>query len=810
MKTRKLILTIAAGMLLMASPSCQKAEFDPGKTEENNDVQTPSTGVTVFTASMEVPGAPDAAPAVAASAPDTRMTLVPVPDTENEVAPSWEVGDGIKIFYVDPATSQMTSVVATATAAGTSTDFTVNADLSGIETFYAVHPASLDASVDAEGNFSVPTKVDDSDEATFNNACISIAKCGSDKVFRFKNLCSVLKFEVENPGGILQISSMDGTPITGTVHASLGASGEVVYAAEPYTGTAYNRQFKKISGENPVCYIPVLPGVQAKGMAINYKATYASPAVFADFSIPFERSHIYTIGTLDSHLVTDYYITATGKGTKSGKSWENAGDVNTFKSLVGIVDGDPAKDNAVKCARYMQIWRTKGVTFHFGAGTYVFGNEDADRLTIDFYGANGSVYSEFTIQGGYPADGGNEVSSDNVTTFSGDNKYGILNVFDRARVHINDVTFANALGTSITAEDTDIHSVNLGAALYMKQATTAKDTKDKAAPRVWLTDCIFKNNTTNPADGANTYIGGSAINLVHGAVYADHCIFLNNTDSHYNGCVKLSGKNNFASHQAYVFFNACLFKGNDLKAPTVNGGVVAHHRKGALLGMFNCTFYENLTTGGNCIHLDKSAIIANCTIVHKCDSQYPLRFRAQTGKNDNQYILANNILIQTDTDVKNSMAITMTTSGGNDGRTFRLYMNGGNLYGNLSSDYFTNTTYTTIVTQNEYAGYKYSDLDNPSFADNVFKWDGTLNEGAVVCNYMSKETMINDVLKSSYINDSDTNVTFSITGNNGESSFAGFYTWLNSIGAIDKDATGATRPDTGWTPGAYQAPAQAE
>ena len=64
---------------------------------------------------------------------------------------------------------------------------------------------------------------------------------------------------------------------------------------------------------------------------------------------------------------------------------------------------------------------------------------------------------------------------------------------------------------------------------------------------------------------------------------------------------------------------------------------------------------------------------------------------------------------------------------------------------------------------------------------------------------------MDNVLKSADINDSDENVTFSITGSNGDETFAGFYTWLNSLGAIDKDATGATRPATGWTPGAYQA-----
>lgn len=796
MKTRKLILTIAAGMLLIASPSCQKAEFDPGKTEENNDVQTPSTGVTVFTASMEVPGAPDAAPAVAASAPDTRMTLVPVPDTENEVAPSWEVGDEIKIFYVDPATSQMTSVVATATAAGTSTDFTVNADLSGIETFYAVHPASLDASVDAEGNFVVPIS---KAAPTFTNACISIAKCGADKIFRFKNLVSILKFTVGTRGNVMKVASIDGSAITGNVNASLDADGNVKYADTPYTSTNNVVEMNLIptGSVNTECYIPILPGTQASGIAIDYANVTKLPAVFAEFAIPFERSHIYSLGTVDSHLITDYYITVAGSGDKSGKSWENAGDVNTFKTLVGY------KDDSNKGQKYAQILRTKGTTFHFGAGTYVFGDSDKERLTIDFYGASGSLYSEFTIQGGYPADGGETTSAENVTAFSGNEQYGILNVFDRARVHINDVTFTKALGTAENAGDNaDIHAENIGAALWMKQSATSG--VDKAAPRVWLTRCVFDGNKTATVSGSHKYEGGSAINIVHGAVYADKCVFKNNYDNTRNGCVKFSGADDFAKNQAYMFLNECYFTNNTVGNNNVNGGsVIMQNRKGGLLGMYNCTLNGNNPNGtvNVPILLIKSAIIANTTIVDDCSGN-PIRFREESRDGDNQFIFANNIILQENSDaVKNSVSLTINKGAPN----YRLAMKGGNLFGIFNSSNYPNSTYITTVVDNEYTGYKYSDLDGATFTDNVFRWNGTLNNGATICNYMSKEIMINDVLKSSDINDSDDNVTFSTTGNNGDESFAGFYTWLNSIGAIDKDATGATRPATGWTPGAYQA-----
>ena len=802
MKTRNLILTIMAGLMLIASPSCQKAELNPENTDENSSVQNPSTEGTIFRASLETPGSPDKASEPAGvSAVDTKMTLTPVPGTENQMTPTWEEGDQIRIFYLDPTTSQMVSVTANANAAGTSTDFTTETTIpESVETFYAVHPATLEATVDVDGNFVVPIS---KASPTFTNACISIAKCGADKIFRFKNLVSILKFTVGTRGNVMKVTSIDGSAITGKINASLDADGNVKYAEEPYTNTNNVVEMNLIptGSVNTECYFPILPGTQASGIAIDYANVTKLPAVFAEFAIPFERSRIYSLGTVDSHLITDYYITVAGSGDKSGKSWENAGDVNTFKTLVGY------KDDSNKGQKYAQILRTKGTTFHFGAGTYIFGDADNDRLTIDFYGANGSLYSEFTIQGGYPANGGDEVSSDNVTTFSGDNRYGILNVFDRARVHINDVTFANATSTASPATDMNIHTEWVGAALYMKQAATSG--VDKAAPRVWLTRCVFDGNETNDTADNNAYGGGSAINLIHGAVYVDNCVFTNNHDNQGNGCIKLSGNKDYNKCQAYAFFNACVFTGNTVDLESVNrGAVILQNRQGALLGMYNCTLYNNTTDDGSgkiSVHLDRSAIIANCTIAENTGGRYPIRFRAEGGNGDINYILANNIVLHTADAVKHSFALKRSSSVSG----LRVYFKGGNLFGTFNSTSYPNSTYITTNVDNEYTGYKYSDLGGATFTDNVFRWNGTLNNGATICNYMSKEIMINDVLKSSDINDSDDNVTFSITGSNGDESFAGFYTWLNSIGAIDKDATGATRPDTGWTPGAYQVPVQA-
>ncbi len=792
MKTRN-YYAIAVVVLLASFSACRKAEPVP---EENAAPEQLAGKLVTFTASLEAP-----------AAPDTRMTIV---DGEGASRiPAWEEGDKIKIFYKDPTTQEMTSVEGTADAAGAQTTFTATIP-DGVTSFYAVYPATLNSSVDADGNFSVPTKASDSDEVTFKNACICIAKCGSDRSFQFKNLCSVLKFTVETRGNVMKVLSLDATPLTGTVHASLNSTGEVVYASEPYTSTAYTRVFKALpsGAANTVCYMPILPGTQAAGIAIDCKNETGKPALFARISLPFERSHIYNLGTVDSKMVTDYYITVDGAGAKDGKSWESAGDVNTFKSLVGIVAGDPSESAAVKCGRYAQIWMLKGATFHFGAGTYILGDASNDRLTIDFNGANGSLYAPFTIQGADLDADGNPT-----TIFSGNDTYGILNVFDRARVHINNVTFAHAYNKVATADDTKPDETNLGAALYLKAKGCSSI---KASPRVWLSHCVFDSNKTDHTASTHVFEGGSAINLVHGAVYADHCIFKNNVDTKRSGPIKLSGKEGYVNYPAYAFFNACLFTGNDVQTANAGqaSGIIRQNRKGGLLGLYNCTFYGNAGSNKSrhILNLDNASIVANCTFVEEFNgnTSYPIRLRGDAVDGKNHFILANNIFMHTEaTTAANNVSISLAKPSSGSRSIFKLYMEGGNLFGSTTGTYYTDGTHTVKTDANEFSGFTYGDIDNGSFSDNVFKWAGTLSSNTVTPAFMSEETMVNNVLKSSNVNE-DGSDFFSTTGSEGAETYAGFYTWLNSLGAIGVDALGNTRPATGWMPGAYQVPVAAE
>ncbi|MBR0246178.1 MAG: hypothetical protein IJQ61_06890 [Bacteroidales bacterium] len=804
MNSHRSFIALVSAMAVLMMSSCSKEEGN--RVGEVREQGAP----TVFKCRFEVP--------VDASV----ASKVDIAEGEGQQRiPVWEEGDKIRIFYKDPATGEMASTEGTANATGTETTFTASLP-EGVSTYFAVYPSSLDSSVDEQGNFSVKTRKGGEDETIFSQACICIAKSGAEKQFQFRNLCAILKFTLENKGSILQICSLGLTPVDGTIAASIGENGEIVYAQEPYSDTHYSRQFKKVAADNTTCYIPILPGAMEKGIAINHLATYTAPAAFANVSIPFERSCIYDLGVVDSHVVKDYYFTENGRGDKSGLSWENAGNSETLKKLLGRTD--PAGE--LNGTRYLHIWKTKGITCHFGAGTYVLGDDTDERLTVDFSGADGTVYSEFSFRGGYPSNGGESADPEhNKTVFSGNDAYGILNVYDRARIHIDGITFAHASSANVGTSD---NTIARGAALYLKDGYGSsagnQEKERKAAPRVWLTNCIFEDNRTLDATAAaGNYMGGSAINIANGAVYADHCIFRNNYDKGFAGCIRLSGNYDREWLASYAFFNACLFTGNTVGTYRNDYGcVIQQNRKGALLGMYNCTLYNNNAAapdseryGWNIMNFERSAIIANTTIIDNIYSVsntspgYAIRVNGKPN-GMNHYIFANNLLMNTQAPASLNRGYTSILPDASGTSTARFYMEGGSLFGFWQSGY-GNTSYvfkngTEYGSGSSSSAYAYSDIDNPSFSDGLFRWAGTLKEGTVTCNFMSSDWMKSNVLKSANINqeDSASHVTFTTTETGSESNYPGFFAWLNSLNAIDVDAEGTPRPASGWTPGAYQ------
>ena len=815
MRTTPFIRLIVAAGLIGAACSCSK--------ELREDVQTAPVGQD---AQEGIPVRFDCTFDIDAPVDVSKVTVSGEGSTQ---VPAWEQGDEIKIFYVHPTSGDIASTTATAQDAGSNVTFLATLP-DGASQFWAVYPATLDASVGQDGHFSVKMSTDPNDEATFSNACICIARCGVEKRLTFKNLCAILKFTLAEKGTIMQVSTLGMEPLVGTIKASLDAGNNVVYDSQtPYSSTDLIRQYKAASAPGTY-YVPVLPlytieNRTVSGVAVNHLATYTAPACFCTPSggLRFKRSTMANLGVVDEHIVTDYYFKPGGTG--DGSSWAQAAGNTALRDFLACKTDSDA--DIQKHLRYMHIWKTKGAKLHLAAGTYVLGTGSDGRLTVDFSGANGTVYSEFTIQGGYPAAGGTDEQIDvtaNPTVFSGEGTHGILNVYDRARIHINGITFENAFNSVTGTSD---NSIARGAALYLKDSYASKATNQsaemKGAPRVWLNACTFRGCKTLAAVSDN-YNGGSAIDIANGAVYANGCLFENNYDKGGVGCIHLSGGYDKECLVSYAFFNACTFTGNRIATcNTAMGSVIEHNRKGGLLGLYNCTFYNNNQAvedgnkyGWNVVNLNRSAIIANITIVDDLYAQgqsspgYPIRINAKNN-GMNHYVLANNFLMNTNSqaagNATNNRGYTMVNPGTD--YTSHAYMGGGSLFGRWVTGY--SADYVDFVAANEYSGFCYNDVDAPSWVSSAssryFKWNGTLQSGTKTCNFMSKSIMTDNVLKSANINQEDTSsqVTFSVTGKDGESSYAGFYTWLNGLSAIAKDVTGASRPSTGWTPGSYQA-----
>ena len=811
------IFAYALAFCLLCLASCAKEQAEPSSSLDAEPVSRNLVSVR-FTGNAEVPEEPEGSRVIISGGTGRQYG-------------SWEVGDKVKIFYVDPSDGTIGSCIGEAESAGRSTTF--NAEIpEGAERFWAVYPSTLTSSVDKDGHFSVTMPIASDVEATFSNACICIAQCGEDKIFHFRNLCAILQFTLEDKGQILQICSLGMEPIWGTINASLNENLQIVYdETTPYSGTDVTKQLH-VAGARGTYYIPVLPLYtigqrDVSGIAINHLSTYNAPAAFKGTPTRLVRSRITNLGTLDGKIVSDYFCTPDGAGSKNGKSWDNAMGVSELRTFLQCKTGDN-----LNTQRYLHIWKTKGTTLHLSQGTYVLGTAENNRLTVDFKGARGSVYSNITVKGGYPTgltgtstEGRNSHTYE--TVFSGAGSYGILSVLDRARITLDGITFYNAYNA---AEVTSDKSIARGAALYIADSYSGNSSTNvsaelKAAPRVRLNDCVFRSNRTNQTDSDDNYRGGSAINITNGAVYANNCRFEDNID-YRTGCVCLSGGYEDEYLTSYAFFNACTFTGN--RTCNYNSGVgsVVHHpRKGALLGIYNCTFYNNNQPvegrryGWNIINVNRSAIIANTTVVDNLYADgaeytgYPIRISGQYN-GANHVILVNNLLM-------NSAAGTLTDNRGSTVAeltgTAKAFLGGGNLFGRWNVGW-GNATYVSKTVANEYRtgtgeddGYLYSALDNPSWVTSAlpyyFKWDGTLNSSAVTCNMMSLATM-KTWLKSSDINQTDasTHIEFPTTTAGGDSKYAGFYYWLNTeLGAISKDVTDASRPSTGWTPGSYQA-----
>ena len=299
-------------------------------------------------------------------------------------------------------------------------------------------------------------------------------------------------------------------------------------------------------------------------------------------------------------------------------------------------------------------------------------------------------------------------------------------------------------------------------------------------------ECVFSGNHTKTAESWSKDYGGAVTVRGNAIARFNKCRF----DDNY---ATVGGAFEMKSGTATTYLNACIFSGNHITyrhgttfVATGDAGVVC---------MNNCTFADNTWSKASnagqlnwiCLKLngnDQQLVISNCSLIgdlrrnaglsNYSDGRYGI-VRFDGGNGTAAFI--NNIIAPTlDNSTQGpSMAIkfdSSTTVAVTAVSNKQYSVSDASLYsasGENATDF--------RGTSNYFGGLSWT--GGSSWNDTYWSWNGSLSGGSNT----NKATL--------------SSVNTAIQSANGN-----FYSWLDSIGALDKDGRGKTRGSSTW-PGAY-------
>ena len=299
-----------------------------------------------------------------------------------------------------------------------------------------------------------------------------------------------------------------------------------------------------------------------------------------------------------------------------------------------------------------------------------------------------------------------------------------------------------------------------------------------------FTECIFSENHTKTGTSWSGDYGGAVAVFGSATARFDKCRFAGNYSTS-GGTIFLG------SASATTYMNACIFSASHI---TYRYGTIINATDNAgTVGMNNCDFQDNaygsnvnsgkqlcwinLKLGSN----SESLVMSNCTLIgnlHKSAAGNDwsdagaglLRFDGGSGT----AYLINNIIAPT-VQGKDTKAII-----GESSTTVAITAVSNKQYAYTHSGTYTASgeNATDFKGTSDYFG-GLSWTGGTSWNDTYWGWNGTLSGGS----NLNKASL------------SDVNNAI-------QSANADFYSWLNSIGALDKDGRGRTRGASTW-PGAY-------
>lgn len=520
MKKNLLISAVALAVCALASVSCNK------EIDNQNTVPSGKPGTVVFKATS------------AEITPAVKTTI-----SGDGVA--WAENDAVSIFWADGNATGYTS------AAGKSCEI-VAENVADADTYYAFYPQSAGAEFAAgEVTFEVPAV----STGAFADANLSFAVTSAEeKSFEFKNLTGIIHFSV-NSADIDKVVFRTTVPVAGTISASFDSDGDPVFGEASETSDT----IAVTVGESREAYFSILAGATPESgfTATCYNGTTPVAVVSSANAFTVSRSELWDLGVLDSHVITDYFATPSGAGSKNGKSWDNAFGTAELREL--LMSPDDADALAI------QALKLDGTTIHMAAGDYVIADSGLGYCKTDFSGYDNTV--SVNVLGGYPTGltgkttDGRDASA-NVTAFSGGNQYGILSLGNNTAFSFDGITFKDA------------HSNNNGFKAFSITATTPDDAC------AGFTNCAFINNVE-----ANTGPSGMGAVITGATASFENCFFSGNKSRNGSALIMSGG--------AVVTVSGCEFTGN--KSYNTSGAI---QNGGATLTVENSSFKSNIAADG--------------------------------------------------------------------------------------------------------------------------------------------------------------------------------------------------------------------
>lgn len=608
MKNIKLLLIFAFCAAVVISCNKEIAETLP--PEGNTSEQTLLNPVTLtFEAS-----------------PSTKVSI-----DETGIA-SWEKGDRIKIISLD-ATGKPKAVVSddvVIDAAGVGR-FTATVEASDL--YYAVYPSTLDVSLTqaegAEPIFAVEFSSTPTAKTKISDAAYYAAKTTAEtKYLDFRTISTILEVKtgMSDATGILFSSYGEGiSSCSGIIPVNFDSEGKVSLS-EPEASSS-TLTFG-IAGAGTY-YLP-LPGngkiasdANGDGFVLclckndgKYTASYYPKA------LELKAGKIYNFkDNVESKIVSDYYLSVDGTGTGLA-----ADSPLAFANLKNL----PAFKSNTAASAMMR----NGVTIHLAGGTYTtplwtYATTDgADKCKLTISGsADEAAPTVFKTKASSKFADSNLTTRIENVNFSGCTAVALI-------ASCGSLELENCKFTSnVTTENGSAITVNTNAFVSAKSCEfSGNEAKNGAGlcitpPKPVVTrlddeiiftceDCLFSKNEVT-GSGAAVLIAQAATG---GQVRFNNCRFEENKVKGENStAAALFCNNKSATKPApMLFFNACSFYGNDKTvASTSDFEYDIYGNAGSRIAMNNCAFKaadSKISKNGSLIACEGRTVIANTTI----------------------------------------------------------------------------------------------------------------------------------------------------------------------------------------------------